>query len=232
MTGPDGPSRRPDGVAGPDGLRPVEVLLPGAEAGLPGTLTAPHSARGAVVFVHGSGSSRHSPRNRQVADRLHRANLATLLFDLLTPDEGDDPAKVFDIDLLAARLAAVTAWTGADPRLAGLPLGYFGASTGAAAALRAAAGSPQIGAVVSRGGRPDLADADLPAVRAPTLLLVGERDPWVLQVNRQAQERLHCPHQLVVVPSATHLFAEPGTLERVADLAAGWFTRHLHPHGV
>ena len=198
---------------------------------LAGYLTVPENARGIVVFAHGSGSSRHSPRNRYVAGVLNEAGLGTLLFDLLTPGEELDRANVFDIGLLARRLAEVTGWLRAQPRAAQAAVGYFGASTGAAAALRAAAepGSG-IAAVVSRGGRPDLARPRLAAVTAPTLLIVGGHDEVVLDLNRRAQAELRCENELAVVPSATHLFEEPGTLEAAAALARDWFISHF-PHG-
>jgi putative phosphoribosyl transferase len=188
----------------------------------------PPDARGLVVFAHGSGSSRHSPRNRYVAGILHHAGLGTLLFDLLTVDEEADRGNVFDIDLLAGRLREVVAWARRQPATADLPIGLFGASTGAAAALRAAADpTARIAAVVSRGGRPDLAGPHLRQVRAPTLLIVGGLDEVVLDLNRRAQTRLPCPNQLTVVPGATHVFDEPGTLHTAATLAAEWFTTHL-----
>ena len=197
---------------------------------LDGQLEVPAGAHGLVVFVHGSGSSRHSPRNRFVASALGAAGLATLLFDLLTPAEERERSNVFDIDLLAGRLVEVIGWVRDQPDLAGLPVGLFGASTGAAAALRAAADlGAVVGAVVSRGGRPDLADPWLPQVGTPTLLVVGSRDRTVRQLNEQAARRLAGPHRLVVVPGATHLFEEPGTLEAVADLARDWFVDHLTP---
>ncbi|GAA3121937.1 hypothetical protein GCM10020254_81590 [Streptomyces goshikiensis] len=194
---------------------------------LPGLLTVPKDAEGVVVFAHGSGSSRLSPRNRHVAEVLNRAGLATLLFDLLTPAEARDRAKVFDVMLLALRLTQSTGWIRA--RLA-LRICYFGASTGAAAALMAAA-EPRsdIAAIVSRGGRPDLAVSRLAAVRAPTLLIVGGADDQILDLNRQAAAHLRCEHQMGVVPGATHLFEEPGALAAVADAALDWFVRHL-PH--
>jgi putative phosphoribosyl transferase len=181
-----------------------------------------------VIFAHGSGSSRLSPRNRAVASALNEAGFATLLFDLLTEDEERRRELVFDIPLLARRLELVTRWALEDPATRSLPIGYFGASTGAAAALRAAAAAHDVvRAVVSRGGRPDLAADRLPQVRAATLLVVGGRDPEVLELNRHAAAMLRCPHRLVVVEGATHLFAEPGTLEDVAQLAAEWFQEHL-----
>ncbi|NUR25390.1 MAG: phosphoribosyltransferase [Catenulispora sp.] len=205
-----------------------EVRIPIGPLVLSGSLAVPGNAAGIVVFAHGSGSGRHSPRNVFVADALNRAGLATLLFDLLTADEEGDRTNVFDIGLLAERLSAVTGWLGRRPEAAGLPVGFFGASTGAAAALRAAAerDSP-VRAVVSRGGRPDLAASSLPAVTAPTLLIVGGADDVVLDLNRQARALLGGLSDLAVVPGATHLFSEPGTLEQVAQLAADWFTGHL-----
>lgn len=195
---------------------------------LPGHLVVPPEGVGLVVFAHGSGSSRHSPRNRFVAEVLHRSGLGTLLFDLLTPDEEVDRSNVFDIDLLARRLAAAAGWLRDEPGAGGPPIGLFGASTGAAAALAAAA-DPRldIRAVVSRGGRPDLAGPRLPAVTAPTLLIVGARDEVVLELNREAGAQLRCETRLAVVPGATHLFEEPGTLQAAADLAASWFVDHL-----
>lgn len=205
-----------------------ELLLDLGGVVLAGDLTLPQRAAALVIFAHGSGSSRLSPRNREVAATLHGAGLATLLFDLLTDEEGRHRERVFDIPLLARRLEGATRWAIAEPDTRGLPVGYFGASTGAAAALRAAAAAHDvIGAVVSRGGRPDLAADRLPLVSAPTLLLVGSRDPDVLELNRRAAAMLRCEHQLTVIEGATHLFAEPGTLEEVARLAAEWFTNHL-----
>ncbi|WP_182909317.1 phosphoribosyltransferase family protein [Microbispora sp. H13382] len=198
---------------------------------LPGRLVVPPNAPGVVVFVHGSGSSRHSPRNRYVATALNHAGLGTLLFDLLTAQEEIDRGNVFDIGLLAGRLVQVTGWVGCQRRLAGLPIGYFGASTGAAAALWAAAEpGREIAAIVSRGGRPDLAEPRLGEVHAPTLLIVGGRDTVVLGLNRAAQERLRCESSLQVIPGATHLFEEPGALETVAHLACEWFTDHFTLH--
>jgi putative phosphoribosyl transferase len=207
-----------------------EVVIAAGPARLAGQLTRPGSGAGIVLFAHGSGSSRHSPRNRFVAGVLADAGLGTLLFDLLTPAEEGDRANVFDIGLLAGRLAAVTRWLHEQPDLAGARVGYFGASTGAAAALWAAAepGS-EVAAVVSRGGRPDLAMERLAQVRAPTLLIVGALDEVVLGMNRAAQRHLRCENHLAVVPGATHLFEEPGTLDRVAGLARDWFTRYLAP---
>ena len=195
---------------------------------LPGSLTIPPGASGVVVFAHGSGSSRHSPRNRYVADALHRDGLGTLLFDLLSPEEEVDRENVFDIPLLAGRLAAATDWLRAQSVARELAVGCFGASTGAGAALCAAA-EPEspVRAVVSRGGRPDLARQRLRDVRAPTLLIVGGRDDVVIELNREAASHLRCEHRLDIVPGATHLFEEPGTLEVVAELACRWFVDHL-----
>lgn len=198
---------------------------------LPGTLEIPEGARGVVIFAHGSGSSRLSPRNRQVAARLHASQLATLLLDLLLEHEADDPRRVFDIPLLAARLGGAIVWSRAQPVLAPLPVGLFGASTGAAAALRAAVEhSAEVSAVVSRGGRPDLAGAVLAQVAAPTLLIVGGADVEVLHLNRLALAQLVCAKRLMIVPHATHLFEEPGALAQVADAAAEWFVAHLPEH--
>ncbi|MGN6610295.1 MAG: phosphoribosyltransferase family protein [Angustibacter sp.] len=207
-----------------------EVTVPAGEVDLAASLTLPPSPRGVVAFAHGSGSSRHSPRNRYVAQRLHEAGLATLLLDLLTAEEDGRRDLVFDVPLLSDRLSAACRWLVTDPRTRGLPIGLFGASTGAAAAIAtAAAPTSTVQAVVSRGGRPDLAPGHLPLVRAPTLLVVGGDDDVVLELNQRAQERLRCPNRLAVVPGATHLFEEPGTLEQVADLAAHWFITHFHP---
>jgi putative phosphoribosyl transferase len=195
---------------------------------LAGELTTPSSPIGIVVFAHGSGSSRHSPRNRLVAHALNHSRLATLLLDLLTPAEEGDRGNVFDIELLAGRLVGATRWLQAQPEARGLPVGFFGASTGAAAALWATADlGDQIRAVVSRGGRPDLAAPRLGEVRAPTLLIVGGRDQQVLELNRQAQAQLRGLTILQVIPGAGHLFEEPGALDRVAALAAAWFRHHL-----
>jgi len=204
----------------------VEVLSDGAM--LEGRLAVPNRAAGIVVFAHGSGSSAQSPRNRFVADRLHDAGIGTLLFDLLTTREADDRANVFDIGLLARRLRGATQWLRELRPLGIDALGYFGASTGAAAALMAAADPTlQIGAVVSRGGRVDLAAGSLDAVRAPTLMIVGGADAEVLELNRAAARLLRCPNEVVVVPGASHLFEEPGALEAVAGLASDWFAKHL-----
>jgi putative phosphoribosyl transferase len=215
------------GTADPP-ARHEEVQPDAGAVQLAGYLAVPENAPGIVVFVHGSGSSRHSPRNRHVAGVLNDAGLGTLLFDLLTPEEEADRANVFDIGLLAGRLAEVTRWLRAQPGAARAALGYFGASTGAAAALRAAAEpGAGIAAVVSRGGRPDLARPRLAAVTAPTLLIVGGRDEVVLDLNRRAQAELRCENRLAVVPGAGHLFEEPGTLQAVAGLARDWFLSHL-----
>lgn len=196
--------------------------------GLEGMLGLPEASAGIVLFAHGSGSGRFSPRNNFVARALREAGFATLLFDLLTEDEAQDRANVFDIRLLADRLAIATDWVKHDRETAALPVGYFGASTGAAAALVAAASATRpIAAVVSRGGRPDLAGAALARVTAPTLLIVGGDDPVVLELNRAALAELYCEKHLAVVPGATHLFEEPGTLEAVVDLATDWFASHL-----
>lgn len=210
-----------------------EVWVPAGRLLLPGILAVPEGPRGAVVFAHGSGSSRRSPRNRLVAARLFRRRLATLLMDLLTPAEDAAPGAPlrFDVGLLAERLLAASRWLAGGPTTSDLPLGYFGASTGAAAALIAAAEGPErCRAVVSRGGRPDLATPEvLERVRAPTLLLVGSRDEPVAQLNRRALAHLGGESKLVLVPGASHLFEEPGALEAVAELAAGWFERFLVP---
>ena len=195
---------------------------------LHGSLVIPDGAAGLVVFAHGSGSGRRSPRNQFVANALNRAGLGTLLTDLLTPPEERDRAYVFNIGLLATRLAAITRWLRGQPATSTIPVGYFGASTGAAAALWAAAGGgPPVKAIVSRGGRPDLASPRLSSVRAPVLLIVGGADKTVLSLNRQAQQVLTCENRLAVIPGATHLFEEPGALEQVAELASDWFTSHL-----
>ena len=206
-----------------------EIAISAETATLPGSLAVPADASGVVAFAHGSGSSRFSPRNRQVAGVLHESRLATLLFDLLTPLEERDRRNVFDIALLADRLAAATSWLEVEPALSRLPIAYFGASTGAAAALWAAAENSDIAAIVSRGGRPDLAGPRLADVGAPTLLIVGGRDEVVLRLNRNALGQLACEAELRVVEGATHLFEESGALEEVASLARGWFLRHLTP---
>lgn len=204
----------------------IEVEVTAGTARLPGQLTVPKTAAGIVLFAHGSGSSRHSPRNQYVADVLHQGGLGTLLFDLLSAAEATDRANVFDVGLLAGRLSGATGWLRAQPAAAGLPVGYFGASTGAAAALLAASEpAADIAAVVSRGGRPDLARPRLGFVRAPTLLIVGGNDEAVLGLNRLAQTELRCESELAIVPGATHLFEEPGTLAVAAELARDWFAR-------
>jgi putative phosphoribosyl transferase len=195
---------------------------------LEGVLGLPPGSSGVVVFAHGSGSGRFSPRNNFVARHLQGHKLATLLLDLLTEDEADDRRKVFDIDLLADRLLVAKDWLEADIRTAHLDVGYFGASTGAGAALQAAAREPShVKAVVSRGGRPDLAEPYLNRVTAPTLLIVGGDDYPVIEMNQAAYELLTCEKKLIIVPGATHLFEEPGTLEQVADHAGRWFMRYL-----
>jgi putative phosphoribosyl transferase len=208
------------------------VQVPAGSVTLEGNLTLPEESRAIVLFAHGSGSSRHSPRNRYVARVLNEAKLATLLIDLLTLHEEvvDAPTAQlrFDIDLLAERLVDATDWLTQFPDTKHLRIGYFGASTGAAAALAAAAVRPDaVRAIVSRGGRPDLAGAALTRVQAPTLLIVGEHDDQVVQLNRQALTQLRCEKRLVIVPGATHLFEEPGALDEVARLARDWFQRHL-----
>jgi dienelactone hydrolase len=208
------------------------VRIPAGAVTLLGDLARPDDCRGIVLFAHGSGSSRHSPRNRYVAGVLREAGLATLLMDLLTMDEEAVDTRTghlrFDIALLAGRLAAVTDWVASEPTTGGLVTGYFGASTGAGAALVAAAERPNlVRAIVSRGGRPDLAGAALGRVKAPTLLIVGGRDVPVIGMNRDAMAQMRAEVALEIVPGATHLFEEPGTLEAVARLARGWFTRHL-----
>ncbi len=203
-----------------------EVAADGAL--LPGTLTLPPRAKGVVVFAHGSGSSRHSPRNVLVAETLQRDGLGTLLFDLLTPAEAEDRSNVFDIPLLAGRLVAAITQLRAVPEVAGLPIGLFGASTGGGAALWAAADpEARVAAVVSRGGRPDLAGPRLADVRAPTLLLVGGRDEQVIELNREAMAQMTCAVELAVIPGATHLFEEPGALEKVSSGASAWFAEHF-----
>ena len=217
---------RPGQVAGVG--QDVHIALDGVS--INGDLHLPDQCRAVVVFAHGSGSSRHSPRNRYVASVLQGAGLGTLLLDLLTPEEEVDRGNVFDIPLLAQRLSAATRWLKGRDDTAACRVGYFGASTGAGAALWAAAEpGAQVDAVVSRGGRPDLAGPRLAAVRAPTLLLVGGADTQVLALNRQAMDLMRAPVHLEVIPGATHLFEEPGTLARVAALATDWFSRHLLP---
>ena len=195
---------------------------------LEGFLRLPANAAGLVIFAHGAGSSRLSPRNNYVADTFMSRDLATLLFDLLSETEARDRANVFDIELLAGRVVEALDWVSAQAELKSLPAGIFGASTGAAAALVAAANAPlAVSAVVSRGGRPDLASAALDRVHCPTLLIVGSDDLTVLDLNRSALRALTCEKQLTVIPGATHLFDEPGTLEQAADAAASWFSVHF-----
>ena len=210
------------------GVLPRTVTVEADGLSLAGDLAIPEPAIGLVVFAHGSGSSRRSPRNVQVAERLQAEGLGTMLFDLLTDDEAGDRGQDFDIALLARRLEGTVGWLRGEPAAGGLPIAFFGASTGAAAALVAAAhlGS-DVATVVSRGGRPDLAGDALGAVTAPTLLIVGGADLQVLELNRQAHGHLRCETKLEIVPGATHLFEEPGALERVAELAAAWFTDHV-----
>jgi putative phosphoribosyl transferase len=212
-------------------MRPLPVRLDAHGAILNGDLSIPGDARGLVVFAHGSGSSRHSRRNRAVADVLVHAKLATLLLDLLTREEEQTDVVTaelrFDMPLLADRVIAAIDWAQVHPHTAPLPLGLFGASTGAAAALIAASGRPAARAVVSRGGRPDLAEAALDLVTAPTLLVVGGRDGGVIELNERAFARLKEPKQLKIVPGATHLFEEPGALEQVSRLATDWFVKYL-----
>jgi dienelactone hydrolase len=215
-----------------DALKTTEITVPVGEVTLAGDLTMLKEAIGVVLFAHGSGSSRHSPRNRQVAVVLNDVGFATFLLDLLSATEEEVDLRTgelrFDIELLAERVVGATDWLRAQPETAALPIGYFGASTGAAAALVAAAQRPDaIGAIVSRGGRPDLAGTALAEVRAPTLLIVGGEDTVVISLNRDALAQLQVEKALEIVPGATHLFAEPGALERVAELASDWFARHL-----
>jgi putative phosphoribosyl transferase len=212
------------------GIQPIRV--PAASVTLDGDLGLPEGARGVVLFAHGSGSSRFSPRNQYVAEVLRNGGLATLLVDLLTPDEEAMDVRTahlrFDIGLLADRLVGVTDWLESNPDTRGMKVGYFGASTGGGAALVAASRRPDlVGAVVSRGGRPDLAGPSLPHVKAPTLLIVGGRDVPVVGMNREALQQLRVEKRLEIVPGATHLFEEPGALETVAKLAEQWFLRHL-----
>lgn len=210
---------------------PKQVLV--GPAALPGDLVLPEAAPALIVFAHGSGSSRQSPRNRAVAQHLQRRGLGTLAFDLLTVPEAQDRTNVFDIDLLCSRVEAALAWLEQRRMLANVPVGLFGASTGAAAALVAAAHCPhRVFAVVSRGGRPDLAAGALRMVRAPTLLIVGGADDAVLELNRRALRTMSCETRLDIIPGATHLFEEAGALEQVAQLAADWFLQHLPAHTV
>lgn len=218
-------------AAGVEAEREVRVSAEGAA--LTGDLGLPAAARGVILFAHGSGSSRHSPRNRAVARVLRESGLGTLLIDLLTRSEEAEDAVTghlrFDIELLARRLVAVTEWLHREPSTGRLPVGYFGASTGGGAALAAAAERPEVFAVVSRGGRPDLADGALPKVKAPTLLIVGGDDVPVIAMNRAAAARMPAEVRIEIIPGASHLFEEKGALERVAELAARWFEDHLPP---
>ena len=210
----------------------LDVRIASGGIEIEGNLVLPERARGVVAFAHGSGSGRFSPRNRFVAETLNRAGFGTLLVDLLTTAEEEQDQFTahlrFDIDLLSKRVIACVDWMGANEMTARLPTGLFGASTGAAAALRAEVERPVVRAVVSRGGRPDLARDALQRVRAPTLLIVGGADEPVIALNRAAMAQMTAKTELEIVPNATHLFEEPGALERVADLAAGWFARHLN----
>ncbi|GAS89465.1 dienelactone hydrolase family protein [Mycolicibacterium brisbanense] len=209
-------------------LHDEEVQVLAGQASVAGHLTIPENARGVVVFAHGSGSSRHSPRNRYVAEILNAAGFGTLLFDLLTVDEERNRANVFDIGLLASRLVGVTRWLADQPDTAALPIGYFGASTGAGAALTAAADPRvRVKAIVSRGGRADLAGRALARVLAPTLLIVGGRDHAVIELNQRARALIPGRCELAIVPGAGHVFEEPGTLEQVAKLACEWFAEYL-----
>ena len=222
-----------NGADGSD-VEECPVRVSADRVGLEGNLAVPGSARGVVLFAHGSGSGRHSPRNRYVARALREAGLATLLVDLLTEEEEEVDLRTrhlrFDIGLLAERLVGATKWLAQNSDTRNLRIGYFGASTGAAAALVAAAEHPKpVGAIVSRGGRPDLAGPALPRVAAPTLLIVGGNDFPVIDMNRDALEQMRTEKRLEIVPGATHLFEEPGALEQVARLAAGWCVRHLDP---
>jgi len=210
----------------------ASVFVPAGEVMLQGDLSMPSKPKGVVLFAHGSGSSRHSPRNRYVAEVLNEHSLATLLVDLLTAEEEQEDEVTaqlrFDIDLLTQRLVAITDWLASQPQIRGHGIGLFGASTGAAAALMTAAERPDvIKAVVSRGGRPDLAGSAASLVRAPTLLIVGSRDTAVIQMNRDAMARMKCKVELKIVPGATHLFEERGALAQVATLAADWFKTHF-----
>jgi putative phosphoribosyl transferase len=211
-------------------VKSKEVVIPAGKARLNGLLGMPPDAKGVVIFAHGSGSGRLSPRNNFVAQVLKEADIATLLVDLLQEFEALDWRKVFDIDLLADRLSVNARWVQDQPETRGLPLGYFGASTGAAAALQATAREPQgIVAIVSRGGRPDLAIDYLALVRSPTLLIVGGKDNGVISLNKLAYKELRCPKEMVIIPGATHLFEESGTLEKVAELARDWFLKYFVP---
>jgi putative phosphoribosyl transferase len=209
-----------------------EVQIHAGRAVLPGNLNVPENADALVLFAHGSGSSRHSPRNQFVARTLNEAGLATLLFDLLTPEEEAIDMQTrehrFNIDFLAVRLGHATKWAKQQEQMSNLGIGYFGSSTGGAAALMAAVDAPQnVNAVVSRGGRPDLAGEALPKVKAPTLLIVGGNDDVVIELNEQARDKMDCEVKLEIIPGATHLFEEPGALEKVAQIASQWFSCHL-----
>ena len=209
-----------------------EIRIPSGDVELEGNLVVPEGASGIVLFAHGSGSSRHSPRNRYVADSFQRSGLGTLLFDLLSAEEEDFDIRTtrlrFDIALLAERLLSAIDWVHQNSELSGLAIGCFGASTGAGAALVAAAEKPEkVAAVVSRGGRPDLAGSSLAKVRCPTLLIVGGNDQPVIELNRQAMEQMTAETKLEIIPRATHLFEEPGALDSVSALAANWFNTHL-----
>lgn len=219
----------PGPAAAPDNgghIQVEEITIP--PIGLGGTLAVPEAALGIVLFAHGSGSSRFSPRNTYVARSLNDAGIGTLLFDLLTDAEGADRRLVFDIPLLAERLAGATDWLAGARQAGGLPLAYFGSSTGAAAALTASCRTgSKIAAIVSRGGRVDLAGSDLPQVAAPTLMIVGGDDTAVLTLNEEAGRVMTCEHRIEIVPDASHLFEEPGALDQVVGLARDWFARHL-----
>lgn len=221
---------KPDPPASP--VMSPEITVSADEVDLYGELNVPTGAHGVVLFAHGSGSSRHSPRNQYVAGVLRDFGIGTLLFDLLTREEEDKDVHTgefrFDIELLAKRLLGATRWLEKQPQVQGLKLGYFGSSTGGGAALMAAAElGERIAAVVSRGGRPDLASDALPLVKAPTLLIVGGLDDLVIQLNEEALEKLDCEKELRIVPGATHLFGEPGKLEEVAHISAEWFRDHM-----
>lgn len=206
----------------------MEIEIPCGEIMLKGELTIPLKPIATIIFVHGSGSSRHSPRNKRVADDLNAQGFATLLFDLLTAEEASNQSNVFDIEMLTQRLIRVTKWINTHENMAQLPIGYFGASTGAAAALVAASTmGAEITAVVSRGGRVDLAGNELRNVKAPTLMIVGSADDVVLDLNNQAQKQMRCENELIIISGATHLFEEPGTLDQVSEAAADWFRKYL-----
>ncbi|HTR31544.1 MAG TPA: dienelactone hydrolase family protein [Puia sp.] len=204
-----------------------EVSINAGDASLGGELVIPEEAKAIVIFSHGSGSSRMSPRNRKVARHLQTIGLGTLLLDLLTPQEDQQYSTRFDIELLTRRLTGATRWVGTVSEAENCSIGYYGASTGAASALKAAADLPEIRAIVSRGGRPDLAMDALGRVKAPTLLIVGGLDHEVLELNAQAYDRLHCEKKLEIIPGASHLFEEYGTLDKVTEIAGRWFSRHL-----